>query len=369
MCSRIAGIQYQSTPQAKVEAPYLEARTLQNPRQEPHFLDGLCQECAFVDLISQCTLGQCQRFVPLVGLCMTLLLTLRCVGISMFSRRWVGSLDDFDIAHHKNTASGCIALSSCHLLFFFATYFAGWETLSNAHAGLIPGLLLWTIGSWSQVIDLDFKAGLVQMILQLSRCCMKQCPCNSCANSEHSTALPSAVSAVHQAQYERERRDLWPYDLCLPKLNLARNGFARVRLGLRFRSWMSKLFQWLCAVIAGIDGRFDENVCRARPLFGFLPPLVRWMGEATQTLCGTDLYRGFDVSIKNDSENRTRVPQFSSDGSDATHSMAKKCLTCGAEEVTDSLDKKLLQCSRCHKAKYCSVDCQKQDWKRHKDEV
>ena len=44
----------------------------------------------------------------------------------------------------------------------------------------------------------------------------------------------------------------------------------------------------------------------------------------------------------------------------------EKCLTCGALNKPDGGN--LLTCSRCNVAAYCSVDCQRQDWKRHKKE-
>jgi hypothetical protein len=37
-----------------------------------------------------------------------------------------------------------------------------------------------------------------------------------------------------------------------------------------------------------------------------------------------------------------------------------ECSVCGEKE------KKLMSCSRCKKTKYCSVECQKKDWKEHK---
>ncbi|KAF2660957.1 hypothetical protein K491DRAFT_687773 [Lophiostoma macrostomum CBS 122681] len=40
------------------------------------------------------------------------------------------------------------------------------------------------------------------------------------------------------------------------------------------------------------------------------------------------------------------------------------CRACGKDEKDDGSD--LLQCSRCKKAKYCSRECQKRDWKMHK---
>lgn len=41
-----------------------------------------------------------------------------------------------------------------------------------------------------------------------------------------------------------------------------------------------------------------------------------------------------------------------------------ECRICGKSKKADGSD--LMNCSRCHKAKYCSKDCQKADWKKHK---
>ncbi|KOS46579.1 hypothetical protein ACN38_g2487 [Penicillium nordicum] len=40
------------------------------------------------------------------------------------------------------------------------------------------------------------------------------------------------------------------------------------------------------------------------------------------------------------------------------------CQVCGKDE--EAKGSALRNCSRCHKAKYCSRDCQKADWKKHK---
>lgn len=40
------------------------------------------------------------------------------------------------------------------------------------------------------------------------------------------------------------------------------------------------------------------------------------------------------------------------------------CTTCGPEKSTPGM--KLLSCARCHAVKYCSVECQRADWKEHK---
>jgi hypothetical protein len=51
----------------------------------------------------------------------------------------------------------------------------------------------------------------------------------------------------------------------------------------------------------------------------------------------------------------------------AKHAPVQKkdsCLICGKHAQPDGLD--LMTCSRCHEAKYCSRDCQRADWKKHK---
>ena len=45
-----------------------------------------------------------------------------------------------------------------------------------------------------------------------------------------------------------------------------------------------------------------------------------------------------------------------------TSLLTKQCNYCKTEET----DKKIYRCSRCHFAKYCSVDCQRKDWSEHK---
>ncbi len=42
-------------------------------------------------------------------------------------------------------------------------------------------------------------------------------------------------------------------------------------------------------------------------------------------------------------------------------SPANQCTTC------NSTDQKLMLCSRCHFAKYCSIECQRKDWPKHKE--
>jgi hypothetical protein len=46
--------------------------------------------------------------------------------------------------------------------------------------------------------------------------------------------------------------------------------------------------------------------------------------------------------------------------------MKEKCRACGRDEAKEG--GKLLMCTRCKKAKYCSKDCQKGDWKTHRME-
>ena len=49
-------------------------------------------------------------------------------------------------------------------------------------------------------------------------------------------------------------------------------------------------------------------------------------------------------------------------------SITNKCRNCHAIAGKGSIEK-LLRCSRCHKVKYCDVECQKWDWfLRHKYE-
>lgn len=43
----------------------------------------------------------------------------------------------------------------------------------------------------------------------------------------------------------------------------------------------------------------------------------------------------------------------------------KACISCGREKAMDGSD--LLNCGRCHLAKYCSRECQRADWKTHKN--
>ncbi|KAK4500823.1 hypothetical protein PRZ48_009015 [Zasmidium cellare] len=47
-----------------------------------------------------------------------------------------------------------------------------------------------------------------------------------------------------------------------------------------------------------------------------------------------------------------------------TEDKKEKCGSCGAETTADG--KPLLSCGKCKKAKYCSVACQKKEWKYHK---
>jgi MYND finger len=44
---------------------------------------------------------------------------------------------------------------------------------------------------------------------------------------------------------------------------------------------------------------------------------------------------------------------------------AKACISCGREKAVDGSC--LLNCGRCHLAKYCSQECQRADWKTHKN--
>ncbi|KAF7529978.1 hypothetical protein PCG10_004953 [Penicillium crustosum] len=53
-----------------------------------------------------------------------------------------------------------------------------------------------------------------------------------------------------------------------------------------------------------------------------------------------------------------------SSASDAIGQDLNGCQVCGKDE--DANGSALMNCSRCHKAKYCSRDCQKVDWKKHK---
>ncbi|KAJ7148884.1 hypothetical protein C8R46DRAFT_916588, partial [Mycena filopes] len=48
-----------------------------------------------------------------------------------------------------------------------------------------------------------------------------------------------------------------------------------------------------------------------------------------------------------------------------TYPMSASCLVCN-NEASESR-KSLKKCARCELTRYCSVDCQRQDWKRHKD--
>lgn len=45
---------------------------------------------------------------------------------------------------------------------------------------------------------------------------------------------------------------------------------------------------------------------------------------------------------------------------------AKPCTTCKAAQPADLLLPRHKLCARCHTTTYCSVECQKADWKRHK---
>lgn len=45
-------------------------------------------------------------------------------------------------------------------------------------------------------------------------------------------------------------------------------------------------------------------------------------------------------------------------------SQKESCLKCGA--TTTKAGNPLLRCSKCKTVKYCSPDCQKKDWKKHK---
>ncbi|CAJ2504881.1 Uu.00g122750.m01.CDS01 [Anthostomella pinea] len=41
-----------------------------------------------------------------------------------------------------------------------------------------------------------------------------------------------------------------------------------------------------------------------------------------------------------------------------------KCNTCGGKKGKNGAE--LKKCSRCSKTKYCSVECQKEDWSKHR---
>lgn len=47
-----------------------------------------------------------------------------------------------------------------------------------------------------------------------------------------------------------------------------------------------------------------------------------------------------------------------------SQSQEESCLKCGA--ATTKAGNPLLRCSKCKTVKYCSPDCQKKDWKKHK---
>jgi len=106
-----------------------------------------------------------------------------------------------------------------------------------------------------------------------------------------------------------------------------------------------------------------------------LTPLSNWgVSETSLKLCSiterrwwkrdTDPeLRGYYESISQICTNQGLVEYLSSvcpclDDVKARH--AKICDTCLDEH------KKILRCSRCHKAKYCTPTCQKRDWKYHK---
>lgn len=50
-------------------------------------------------------------------------------------------------------------------------------------------------------------------------------------------------------------------------------------------------------------------------------------------------------------------------GKDTCHDCTKECANCGKSSSSAK------KCSRCHFSIYCNVDCQKEDWKKHKRTV
>jgi len=111
----------------------------------------------------------------------------------------------------------------------------------------------------------------------------------------------------------------------------------------------------------GIATKFDAII-----ELGGLRDFIEAMQYNRETLVeeGTDPeLRFYYESISQICTNQGLVEYLSSvcpclDDVKARH--AKICDTCLDEH------KKILRCSRCHKAKYCTPTCQKRDWKYHK---
>jgi hypothetical protein len=103
---------------------------------------------------------------------------------------------------------------------------------------------------------------------------------------------------------------------------------------------------------------------------GFLPIDVEFMFPFSSNALGTTkpVYAYVRVLMKS-------MPEVNREVSDPHYFPGGHCcFYCGASpeasaDITDSRDRnKLMKCSRCLKIHYCSVECQKKDWKRHKSE-
>lgn len=88
----------------------------------------------------------------------------------------------------------------------------------------------------------------------------------------------------------------------------------------------------------------------ARNREGHLPPAWNYEDVPDES---TPLQRRADMLL------REAAPQagYADDG--------KRCKSC--KRTKPAKGKRLLRCSRCKKATYCSADCQKLDWSNHKD--
>lgn len=64
-------------------------------------------------------------------------------------------------------------------------------------------------------------------------------------------------------------------------------------------------------------------------------------------------------------ERQRSSPAISAAPTPTPKQQVKVCKSCGK---TESGDRALVRCGRCHKVYYCSRDCQRQDWGRHKPE-